>query len=263
MSYNLYLASNLITPFRIISNDTIDMTTTMSFIGQGQLNYGQAQDQNYLTLLTNSANTTPPTPTNLLVGQLWYNSSNNQLNVYTTNSTWEVVGGPFFSPVSPIGPGNGNLWFNTANQVLEAWNGSNWVVIGPSQSNAPASVYKQTYSANITSDATTTELWINGVTGTRLAIPSNTTWFIEMQVAARRIDSGQEFAGWKIKVAINNTSGNVVFAAPPSIETVGSTSGWTVNLTADNVNTALDIFVTGQAGKIVSWTAITEITIAQ
>jgi hypothetical protein len=264
MAYSIYLASNLSVPFVIINDDIINTTaTSLQLVGQDYVGYGTAQNQNFVFMLQNFANGTPPS--NPLNGQLWYDTINDELRVYDNESVWNVVGAPTAGPSGPPNPVDGQLWFNTATQVLEAWNGTTWVIIGPSQQLAPANVYKQTYSSNITTNGNTTELFVNGVTGSRLVIPNNTTWTFESTISAKLISGGQVFAGWKIKGVINNTSGSIIFSVLPAIETYGtyaSASNWSVNATADLTNTSLDLFVTGSTGNTVNWTAVTTITIA-
>jgi hypothetical protein len=267
MAYNIYLSSNTITPFLIVNDNTIDNTSTsIEFIGRQKIGYGQAQDQSFLWMLENFSNSSPPTVP--LLGQLWFDSINDiiKVNVGTQVSPiWRAVGLPTANATGPSSPDDGQLWFDTVNQVLKAWNGTVWVVIGPSQSAAPIAYYEQNYSLNITTDATPTELWKSGTVNSRMVIPNNTTWYFECQISARRIDSGVEFAGWKIKGVINNTSGNVTLAVAPAIETVGMYPGaaYSVNATADVPHASLDIFVTGQVGKTVSWTCITALIKAQ
>ena len=266
MTYSIYLSSNTSVPFLIINNDIIDSSTTsINFIGQDKISYGQAQNQDFLWMLENFSNGTPPNVP--LVGQLWYDNINDILKVCSTNGAspiWTVVGTPFLA--APTSAGIGNLWFDTTNDVLNIWTGSEWLAVGPAAGVVPIGYYEQDYSIGTTLDGTTIELWKSGINGSRLSIPTNTTWVFTMQVSARRIDSGQEFAGWRISGVINNTAGNVLFASNPSIEYLGALASpstvlpWTVNVTADNTNGSLDIFVTGQTGKIIDWCAVTEIT---
>lgn len=262
MAYNIYLSSNTITPFIVVNDNTIDSTSTsIEFIGRQKVGYGQAQDQSFLWLLENFSNSAPPAAP--LVGQLWFDNVNDVLKVYNISNNWVAVGVPPANATGPSSPGPGQLWFDTVNQVLKAWNGSTWVVIGPSQGTAPLSVFEQDYSANTTTNATPTELWKNGLVNTRLNIPNNTTWLFETQISARRVDGGQEFAAWIVKGVVNNTSGNVIFAVSPATETYGTTSAWNVSVNADIPNLALDIFVTGQVGKTISWTAISTLVKVQ
>jgi hypothetical protein len=238
-----------------ISTDTVDTTSTsITLIGQDWVGYGQYQNQNFLSILENFSNST--SPANPTRGQLWYDETNLELKVFN-NALWNVVGSPPSQASGPTGAVTGNLWWDNVGNVLKEWTGSSWVVIGPSQTNAPISVYEQDYSTGTTTNAVVTELFKGGVSGSRLVIPSNTTWVFDTQIAARRTDSGTEFGGWRIRGVINNTGGVVTFAGTPPIETYGATSAWTVSVTADNINQSLGIFVVGQGGKTIDWTAVT------
>lgn len=262
MPYNIYLTSNDITPFLVVSDTTIDNSTSLGFVGRQKLGYGQTQDQNFLTLLENSANST--SPTSPLVGQLWYDEANAVLKVCSVNGVspvWSLVGAPAISP--PTSPGIGNLWFDVSNDVLYAWTGAEWLAIGPAAQLAPFSVYEQDYTSVTTTNNTTTLMWKNGINGSYLTLASNTTYLFEIQVSARRTDSGQDYAGWIIKGVINNTSGTLSMLSSPSIETIGmssNASSWTVSTTIDQTNTSLDIYVTGGIGQTVNWTAVIEFT---
>lgn len=71
----------------IIPAGTVNTTaTSLALVGQGVTNYGPDEIENYVYLLENFANSTPPTTPTL--GQLWYNSSNDLLNVWTSSNTW-------------------------------------------------------------------------------------------------------------------------------------------------------------------------------
>jgi hypothetical protein len=70
--------------------DLINTTqTSLNLIGQGVTNYGQAVAQNEINLLQSFAGPTPPNQP--LIGQLWYDSTMLQLNVYTSVGTWSPL----------------------------------------------------------------------------------------------------------------------------------------------------------------------------
>jgi hypothetical protein len=70
----------------IILDGTQDTTTTsLTLIGRKSLNYGQLENQNIVRLLENFAYSLPPT--NSIIGQLWYNTTTGQINVYD-GRTW-------------------------------------------------------------------------------------------------------------------------------------------------------------------------------
>ena len=58
-----------------LQDGTIDnSTTSITLVGKNFPTYGQFVNQNFISLLENSANVT--TPDNPLLGQLWYDSAN-------------------------------------------------------------------------------------------------------------------------------------------------------------------------------------------
>jgi len=73
----------------IVEDGVVDTTTDVSLIGKNVSNFGQFQNENFVHLLENFANTTEPT--NPIRGQLWYNSTDSSVYVYN-GSEFEVVG---------------------------------------------------------------------------------------------------------------------------------------------------------------------------
>jgi hypothetical protein len=73
-----------------LADGTIDVATTdLTLIGKGYAGFGEKLNENLIKLLENFNNTTAPT--NKQQGQLWYDRTNNQINVYT-GSKWKPVG---------------------------------------------------------------------------------------------------------------------------------------------------------------------------
>ena len=261
MPYNLYLSSNTVTPFLVINDGSIDQSSTsVGFFGRTKTDYGNVQEQNVLWMLENFANGTAPGQP--LTGQLWYDTVQTELKVYQGASTWRKVSQPQAQSTGPTGPSTGQLWYDTVNAVLKVWSGSSWLTIGPVTITS-SSYFKQFVSAVTTTNATSTECWVNGTTGTRMVIPSGTTWTFDLLISSRRTDSGSEFGGWRVTGVINNTAGTVAFSGTPSVTTIGVTSAWSISILADNVNGALGLFVTGQVAKTIDWAAVTTIAVAQ
>ena len=71
----------------VVPNGTVNTTaTSLTLVGQGVTNYGTAENENYVYLLENFANSSAPlTP---IAGQLWYNTATETLSVYQTNGNW-------------------------------------------------------------------------------------------------------------------------------------------------------------------------------
>jgi hypothetical protein len=75
-----------------LADGTIDTTTTdITLIGKGYAGFGEKLNENLVKLLENFNNTSAPS--NKIQGQLWYDKTNNQLNVYT-GAKFKPVGSP-------------------------------------------------------------------------------------------------------------------------------------------------------------------------
>lgn len=73
-----------------VASGTINNTATdITLIGKDYAYYGQPQNENYVYLLENFANSTPPEYP--IQGQLWYNTETNVISVYSGSSVWSTV----------------------------------------------------------------------------------------------------------------------------------------------------------------------------
>jgi hypothetical protein len=112
-----------------LPDGTIDVDTTdLTLIGKGYAGFGEKLNENLVKLLENFNNTTAPS--NKVQGQLWYDKTNNQLNVYT-GSKFKPVGSTSNSATSPANAVQGDMWFDTTNTQLYVYTGSAWTLIGP------------------------------------------------------------------------------------------------------------------------------------
>ena len=112
-----------------LADGTIDTATTdLALFGKGYAGFGESLNENLVKLLENFNNTTAPS--NKLQGQLWYDKTNNQLNVYT-GSKFKPVGSTANSATAPTNAVQGDLWFDTTNSQLYVYSGTAWTLIGP------------------------------------------------------------------------------------------------------------------------------------
>ena len=112
-----------------LADGTIDVATTdLTLIGKGYAGFGEKLNENLIKLLENFNNTSAPT--NKQQGQLWYDKTNNQINVYT-GSKWKPVGSTTNSATQPTNAVQGDMWFDIANTQLYVYTGSAWTLIGP------------------------------------------------------------------------------------------------------------------------------------
>jgi hypothetical protein len=109
------------TPLVIISDNTINTTSSsLSLIGRNALNFGLAIDQNFIDLLQNFASTV--SPINPLIGQFYYNTTTNNLQLFD-GSLWTTVVSPFDgtsgTATALIGPNNISVSITIAqNQII-------------------------------------------------------------------------------------------------------------------------------------------------
>lgn len=121
-----------------LSDGSVDTSaTSLTLIGKNYAGYGEILNENLVHLLENFASPNSganPGPPNPLAGQLWWDTTNNILRVYS-GSSWKISTGatsaPFSSPPGDLSALGGDLWFDSTNQQLKIYSGSNWVTVGP------------------------------------------------------------------------------------------------------------------------------------
>jgi len=111
-----------------VADGTVDTSTDLTLIGKNYAGYGQSQNDNFVWLLENFANTTqPPNP---LKGQIWFDSGTSKLKFWD-GSSFRTTGGAEIGASQPSGLTQGDFWFNTSTNQLFAYTGSTFQLIGP------------------------------------------------------------------------------------------------------------------------------------
>ena len=125
-----------------VQDGTIDSTSLdITLVGKNFTGYGEVFNENFVKLLENfSSNARPSKP---LTGQLWYDSTNRAIKLYTGVGTqpWKSLGLLESSSSRPVGNNAGDLWFSPTEGRLYAYSGvgSNWILVGPVTSRLGAS----------------------------------------------------------------------------------------------------------------------------
>lgn len=155
-----------------------------------------------------------------------------------------------------VSANNGNISITPDGTGQIVLGGLNLVTAG-TYSQGTASYFTKQYVLNgTTTDATEGELLIAGTTS-RISVPINSTMLYEVSIVARRTDVTGESASWHLKGCADNFSdtvsnvGNIY-----EIAVAADDVSWVVDTQADDVNNALNILVTGAAGKTIRWTAV-------
>ena len=116
-------------PFITVEDGTIDTTTDLKLVGKNYTGYGEAQNENFIFLLENFSGTSqPPLP---VTGQIWYDATSERIKVYN-GAIWKATSGTELSATAPTGQAEGDLWWDTSTNQLKSLNSDNeWILIGP------------------------------------------------------------------------------------------------------------------------------------
>jgi hypothetical protein len=161
MSYTISLTDGNV--FATIADGTINNSSSMTLVGKNYAGYGQFLDTNFIHLLENSSNTIAPgspltgqlwwdSGNGLL--KVCYDGTNfKNISAATSGST-----APSGSS-SVIG----DLWYDTTNQQLNVYTGTAWLLVGPQATSGQGTsgAIVATITDNNTVNHVVVELWVN------------------------------------------------------------------------------------------------------
>ena len=111
-----------------ITDGTVDNTTSLTLFGKSYSGFGELLNENLVKLLENAASTSAPTAP--LKGELWFDTSTNQIKVYD-GSDFKPTGGAKSQSPAPTSPSAGDLWLDSDDDQLYAYTGSAFQLVGP------------------------------------------------------------------------------------------------------------------------------------
>lgn len=122
MSYTLKLTNGQIL-LTLADQQSDRVSTSLTMIGKNVNAYGTDLNDNFIRLMENFANTSAPV--NPLIGQLWFDTSDQRMSVYTASRQFRPVGGPIVQSTQPTDLGPGDMWIDTTNRRLKYYDGTN------------------------------------------------------------------------------------------------------------------------------------------
>jgi hypothetical protein len=128
MSYNINKTDGNVVAV-ITDGQTNSTSTSLTLVGQSYIGYGEILQENLVAIMENFAKANAPA--HPITGQLWFDSHNNILNVYTSGSTWKKISYSTVSNDPPANPSVGDFWFNSIKDQLLVWAGTSWTLVGP------------------------------------------------------------------------------------------------------------------------------------
>ena len=116
------------TAITTITDGTVDNTTSLQLFGKSYSGFGEGLNENLVKLLENSASSSAPSAP--LRGELWFDTSVNQIKVYDGTS-FKPTGGAKSQATAPTSPSAGDIWHDTDDDQLYFYTGSAWILAGP------------------------------------------------------------------------------------------------------------------------------------
>jgi hypothetical protein len=111
-----------------VQDGTVNTDTSLNLIGRDVPSYGEIQNENFVFLMENFANTS--SPRRPIIGQLWFDTLSNTIRLYD-GTNWKAVGGVESSTTQPSSPAVGDLWYDITAKKLFIWDGFGYSLLGP------------------------------------------------------------------------------------------------------------------------------------
>jgi len=127
MSYTITKSDGTILT-ELVDGTTDQVNSSLTLVAKSASAYGTALNQNFVYLLENFANSVQPRKP--IVGQLWFDTTQNRLKVYD-GVNFKVSGGTIVSSTAPSGINAGDIWIDSNNGQLRFNDGTSTKLAGP------------------------------------------------------------------------------------------------------------------------------------
>jgi hypothetical protein len=164
-------------------------------VGRNYVGYGETQNENFVFLLENFANTAPPSRP--ITGQIWFNTTDDTAYAYDS-AQWNPIGSATVSATEPPNTNAGALWLKTPINQLFTYTGTEWRLIGPESAEGFLSTKARSTTIND----------INGTARPVIFLETNGVPLAICTSAAFIINTSNSIAGFEnsLQVGINLSS---------------------------------------------------------
>ena len=279
----------------VVDDGTVNTTATdLALIGRSVTNYGEYQNENYVYLLENFADSSAPLQP--ILGQLWYNSATDTISAYSTANTWTALASQTYVDAQKISPAFTGV--PTAPTASDLTNTTQLATTAFVQNNKISPAFTGTPTAPTASNGTsTTQIATTAYVQNQLSSSSGITTAGTITggnlvtgglvSASGNVTGGNINTGGAVSAAGNvigaNFIGNVIPPAGGPVSTTGNVTGGNIltsglisasgnllldglalvtgNITGGNINTAGQISASGNiTGAILIGTVIGNLT---
>lgn len=133
MAYTVDFSDSTKTPITV-ANSSVNTQTNIGLVGQGFKNFGEIIAEDLLHLLENFA--AGSAPTKPVEGQIWYDSTNNQLKYFddtvANSGNWKTIANMAVQSDAPttVGEQDGHFWLDSDTGLLYIYYNGSWITIG-------------------------------------------------------------------------------------------------------------------------------------
>lgn len=146
-----------------VADGQIDnQSTDITLIGKNYSGFGESLNENFVKLLENFSGTNEPT--NPIRGQVWFDSSEARLKVYS-GTQFVPVSSATISNTQPLSLGTGDLWFNNQDKQLYFFDGTDIFLLGPdyTQTQGLSGIQVQSILDNLNQTRVVAYLYVGGI----------------------------------------------------------------------------------------------------
>jgi len=156
-----------------VADGAADISTSLTFVGRNYSGYGEIVNENFLKLLESFASTAAPVKPIQGQLWFDSTATRQRLNVCHDGKSFKTLANIFIQASTPNTTSNGDLWWDSSNEQLKAYNGATFQIIGPANSRSSKSAWDYTEEAGV-EDPNTYNPIIKGRISTKtIAVVSN------------------------------------------------------------------------------------------